>query len=61
MILEELKIEDTTTCYVCGSSVLNAWSISYTCGCKILGANGDNSIYLDKHCKYYKRKENENR
>ena len=47
MILEELKIEDTTTCYVCGSSVLNegdslhAWSISYTCGCK-----------------YYKRKEN---
>ena len=23
---------------------------SYTCGCKILGANGDNSIYLDKYC-----------
>lgn len=64
MILEELKIEDTTKCYVCGSSILNegdslhAWSISYNCGCKILGANGDNSIYLDKYCKYYKRKVN---
>lgn len=62
--MEEIKIEDTTTCYVCGSSILiegdslHAWSISYTCGCKILGANGDNSIYLDKYCKYYKRKIN---
>lgn len=56
MILEELMIEDTTKCYVCGSSILNEgdslhiWSISYTCGCKILGANGYNSIYLDKYC-----------
>ncbi len=34
------------------------WSISYTCGCKILGSISDDFIYLDKYCKYYKRKVN---
>ena len=52
----ELKIEDASTCYICGSpekifsTSLHIWEIEYACGCKITGAMGYSEIYLDKKC-----------
>lgn len=60
----ELKIEDASSCYVCGSpeknflTSLHVWEIEYECGCKITGAMGYPEIYLDKKCPENKIKEN---
>lgn len=54
--MEELFIEDTTNCYVCGSPEkrngcsLHVWDIEYECGCTIIGAIGGKEIYLENKC-----------
>ena len=54
--LEELKIDNTDSCYICGSpekrygNSLHCWDIEYTCGCTIIGAISDDGIYLHKPC-----------
>ena len=53
---EEIKVSDFEHCYICGAEQksdgcsLHCWNITYTCGCEIWGALGNNGIYLYKKC-----------
>ena len=56
----ELKIDDTSYCYVCGAKEkrngcsLHCWDIEYECGCIIFGAISDSEIYLNCECPNFK-------
>ena len=53
---EELKLENTDNCYICGSpekrsgDSLHCWDIEYECGCRIWGAISSPGIYLSVPC-----------
>lgn len=50
------KITDYEYCYICGSpekrsgDSLHVWDIEYQCGCRLVGALGDPTDYLEQPC-----------
>ena len=50
------KITDYEHCYICGSlekrsgNSLHVWDIEYQCGCRLVGALGDPTDYVDIPC-----------
>jgi len=58
--LKQIEVKDIHECYVCGSKEktisdsLHCWVVEYECGCKVLGAYDDESVYLYEECKNIK-------